>query len=732
MAVHPVIMCGGSGTRLWPASSPTRPKQFIPLAGDRSTFQDTVARVEPLARDGGSLVIVAGVAHEQQIRAQMQELGLSAQLLLEPEPRDSGPAMAAAAAWIQQRDPTGVAVFVSADHHVPKPEAFRAAVAEALPAAREGRLVLLGVRPTFAATAFGYIQPSALGEGVSPVAKFVEKPDQATAETYVAQGFLWNSGNFVVRADILLSELDRYEPEVSSKVRAAVETSRADGDSAVIGPLFSQAPKISIDYAIVEKTALASVVPVSFAWSDLGAWDAVWDASAQDAAGNAAVGESLLLDSQGCLVRAGPGASVSVIGGRNLAVVVDKGAVLVCDLGQAQKVKKVAEHWAGRPAPGVAFASLEEARGWCRRWLQTSALPLWWTLGADHEGGGFFEALSEAGEPVRGPRRARVQTRQAFCYVTAGRMGWGGPWRQAASHGLDYFLARYRRADGLFCRSVGDDGAVIDADARLYDQAFALLAFATAHGTGVSTVDLEAEARSLRGALDRLRHPAGGFRENSDEPFQANALMHLLESALAWVGAGGDSEWARLAQDLVALALRSLIDPTDGAVREVFDADWSPLSAAAGQRLEPGHQFEWAWLLTQYGRLFGDSATAATARGLYEAGVRGLDARRGVALNVLDPDGGVLDDTARLWPQTEFLRAALVFDADGTRGHALQAANALARYLETPIRGAWTDLMLPTGTMVRQAAPASSFYHIVGACAQLLGDEGAMRSDGSA
>ncbi|CAN7294764.1 AGE family epimerase/isomerase [Phenylobacterium sp. LjRoot225] len=721
MAVHPVIMCGGSGTRLWPASSPTRPKQFIPLTGDRSTFQDTIARVEPLARDGGSLVIVAGIAHEQQIRAQMQELGLSAQLLLEPEPRDSGPAMAAAAAWIQRRDPTGVAVFVSADHHVPKPEAFRAAVAEALPAAQEGRLVLLGVRPTFAATAFGYIQPSALGEGVSAVAKFVEKPDQPTAETYVAQGFLWNSGNFVVRADILLSELDRYEPEVSQKVRAAVETSRIDGDSAVIGPLFSQAPKISIDYAVVEKTQLASVVPVSFDWSDLGAWDAVWAASEQDAAGNASIGESLLLDSEGCLIRAAPGASVSVIGGHNLAVVVDKGAVLVCDLSQAQKVKKVAEHWAGRAAPG-GFSSLDEARSWYRRWLQTSALPLWWTLGADHERGGFFEALDETGAPVRGARRARVQTRQAFCYLAAGRMGWTGPWRQAASHGLDYFLARYRRPDGLFCRSVGDDGEVIDGDARIYDQAFALLAFATAHSMGVSAGDLEGEARSLRSALDRLRHPAGGFRENGDEPFQANALMHLLEATMAWVEAKGDPEWAKLAHELVALALRSLIDPKDGAIREIFDADWNPLSAAAGQRLEPGHQFEWAWLLTQYGRLFGDSATAPVAQRLYEAGVRGIDARRKVALNALNPEGGVLDDAARLWPQTEFLRAALVFDADGAKGHALQAAGALARYLETPIKGAWTDLMLPSGAMVRQPAPASSFYHIVGACSQLLGD----------
>jgi mannose-1-phosphate guanylyltransferase/mannose-6-phosphate isomerase len=719
MAVHPVIMCGGSGTRLWPASSSSRPKQFIPLTGDHSTFQDTVVRVAPLAKDGGRLVIVAGVAHEEQIRRQLRELGQAAQILLEPEPRDSGPAMAAAAAWILRSDPTGVAVFVSADHHIPEAQAFRTAIQQALPAASEGRVVLLGVRPTAPSVAFGYIEPSAANGGVSPVARFVEKPDRATAETYVASGFLWNSGNFVVRADILLGELDRYAAEVSGKAREAVAASHVDDEVVTISPVFAQAPKISIDYAVIERTELASVLPVSFDWSDLGAWDAVWAAAERDSAGNAAFGASLVLDSEGCLVRASPGASVSLVGGRNLAVVVEDSAVLVCDLGQAQQVKKVAEHWAARGPAGAGFANLDEARAWYRRWLHTAALPLWWTVGADHDGGGFFECLDNDGEPVRGPRRARVQTRQAYCFAMAGRLGWSGPWREAVSHGLDYFLTRYRRADGLFCTLVGDDGAVLDPEAKLYDQAFALLALAAGHGAGLASADFAGEAEHLRRALQPLRHAAGGFRENSHEPFQANALMHLLEASLAWASAGGDAGWAELADELVDLALRKMIDPRDGAIREVFDADWAPLSVADGQRLEPGHQFEWAWLLTLHGRLRGSGPAAPAAQRLYEAGLRGVDARRKVVQNALSPAGGALDPTARLWPQTEFLRAALVFDPQQASGDALLAANALARYLETPVAGAWSDVMLANGAMARQPSPASSLYHIVGACAEL-------------
>ena len=210
MALYPVIMCGGAGTRLWPASRPSRPKQFIPLAGNRSLFQETALRVAPLAVDGGMVVVVAGVSHRPWILEQLDEVGLleQVQVRLEPEAKDSAADVAAAALWTQRNDPRGVNVCVASDHHVPDEKAFRKAVIEATEGARLGRIVTLGIRPTEPSTAYGYI--SAQGAGLSPVAAFREKPDTASAVEFIRAGYLWNSGNFIVQANVLVEELKAY------------------------------------------------------------------------------------------------------------------------------------------------------------------------------------------------------------------------------------------------------------------------------------------------------------------------------------------------------------------------------------------------------------------------------------------------------------------------------------------------------------------------------------------
>ncbi|RZJ74996.1 MAG: mannose-1-phosphate guanylyltransferase, partial [Brevundimonas sp.] len=222
MGLYPVIMCGGAGTRLWPASRPSRPKQFIPLSGNRSLFQETALRVAPLADDGGRLIVVGGRAHRQAILDQLAEIGIEAQVLLEPEPRDSAAAMAAAAAWTAAHDAAGVNVFVASDHHIPDHEGFRAAVTRGAAASADGRIVTLGVRTTEPSSAYGYIAPE--GTDLSPVAAFVEKPDRAAAERYIADGYLWNSGNFIARADVLLSELQAEAPPPPPAPRPAARS----------------------------------------------------------------------------------------------------------------------------------------------------------------------------------------------------------------------------------------------------------------------------------------------------------------------------------------------------------------------------------------------------------------------------------------------------------------------------------------------------------------------------
>lgn len=357
------------------------------------------------------------------------------------------------------------------------------------------------------------------------------------------------------------------------------------------------------------------------------------------------------------------------------------------------------------PAP---FATLAAAAAWYDAWLADAALPLWAADGRDSARGSFREALTVVGEPWPAPRRARVQTRQVWVYATAATEQFGEDYGALAGQAYDFYRAHYRRPDGLFARTADDDGVIVDPTALLYEQAFSLLAMSALEtvqpGAGA------ADAAALRAALEAMRHPAGGFREAGAQPFQANAHMHLLEAALAWEATGA-AGWSRLADEIAELALARFIDPDSGAIREFFDADWRALPDASGGLLEPGHQLEWAWLLNRWGQARGDGAARSAAERLYAAGQRGVDAR-GIAAGALWSDLSVREPTARLWAQTEHLKAALVF---GGEAAGLRAAQALALYLETPRRGTWRDKLHADGSFVEEPAPATSFYHLLGA-----------------
>lgn len=718
MAIFPVILCGGAGTRLWPASRPARPKQFIDLASDLSLFQETARRAAPLTQGGGRLLVVSGQAHRGFVDDQLAALGLEATILLEPEGRESAPAMAAAAAWIARAAPDGVALFVASDHHIPDGQAFRRAVLEALPTAEAGRIVTFGIRPTWPASSYGYIRPE--GPGLSPVAAFVEKPDRTLAERHVRDGYLWNSGNFMVRASVLLEELEAFAPEVARVARAAVPPDA--GRVVLLSEIFKSAPKTSIDYAVMEHSRRISVLPVDYHWSDLGAWDSVAEGGSGDR------GVWIAAEGDSGLVRAADGMVVATVGVTNLAIIAERDAILVCDLDRAQEVKGLVErlrdisptHAHGRWEAGGTLA--ERAR-YFDSWMRLNALPMWAALGVD-EDGGFREAIDLSGRPVGDFRRARVQARQAYVYAVAGAAGWAGPWRSLVSRGLERFEVTNRRADDLYRTRVAADGAVLDDSASLYDQAFALFAFAAAARAGIAPEMMAERAHALRSALATLRIPAGGWREAGDHPYQANAHMHLLEACMAWEAIEPKGEWRAMADEIVALARRAFIDPAGGFLREFFDESWAPAAGADGRLVEPGHQFEWAWLLTRWGRLRGETWALEAAIRLYDVGARGVDQARGVAIDALNDDLSVRSDQARLWPQTERLKAALILAeaAEGGRrillaDDARKAMAGLQRYLEPS--GLWRDKMRADGGFVDEPAPASSLYHIMVAWEQV-------------
>jgi mannose-1-phosphate guanylyltransferase/mannose-6-phosphate isomerase len=339
--IIPLIMCGGAGTRLWPASREVHPKQFLPLFGPRSTFQDTILRVSDATLFVRPIVIT-NTAYRFMVLEQLAEIGLEADVVLEPMRRDSGPAIAAGAAFALTRDGEAIVLALAADHVVRDTAAFVAACRQGLNAADAGHIVTFGVQPERAATEYGYINPGeAISGEVRAVTKFVEKPDPATAAGYIKAGYLWNSGNFMFRASVLLDEYRNVDAESVQAVSDSVTKAGRDlGFIKLDADAFGSAKAISIDYAVMEKTRRAAVVPVACGWSDVGSWRAVWELSDKDGQGNAAQGTAVFEDSRNCNVST-DGALVALEGVDDLVVVATQDAILVSRQKDANGLKRL-------------------------------------------------------------------------------------------------------------------------------------------------------------------------------------------------------------------------------------------------------------------------------------------------------------------------------------------------------------------------------------------------------
>ncbi|MET4231388.1 mannose-1-phosphate guanylyltransferase/mannose-6-phosphate isomerase [Bradyrhizobium sp. I1.8.5] len=339
--IIPLIMCGGAGTRLWPASREVRPKQFLPLFGTRSTFQDTLLRVSDASLFDRPIVIT-NASYRFMVLEQLAEIGIEADVILEPMRRDSGPAIAAGAVFAQNRASDAIVLALAADHVVQDNAAFVAACREGLTAASAGRIVTFGVKPERPATEYGYISPGEVISGeVHAVARFVEKPDAVKAADYVSSGYLWNSGNFMFPATVLLDEYRRVDAASVEAISNAVSNAGRDLGFVTLEPeAFGAAKAISIDYAVMEKTSRAAVVPVSCGWSDVGSWHAVWELSEKDAQGNASHGSAVFEDSRNCNVTT-DAALVALEGVDDLVVVATADAVLVSRQKDANGLKRL-------------------------------------------------------------------------------------------------------------------------------------------------------------------------------------------------------------------------------------------------------------------------------------------------------------------------------------------------------------------------------------------------------
>lgn len=341
--IIPVILSGGAGTRLWPSSREAYPKQFLPLLGDASTFEETLHRVSDRTIFAEPM-IVTGEAFRFLVADQFARAGVTGRIVLEPMRRDSGPAIAVAAELALATDPDAILLVLAADHHVTNPKAFVETAAAGRAAADLGAIVTFGITPDKPAIGYGYINPGdPIDARVHRVAAFVEKPDAARARTFIERGYLWNSGNFLFRADVLIGELERFEPEMARVARDAAASISVDRSGGITfehidRDTFAASPQKSIDFAVMERTDRAAVIAANYGWSDLGSWEALWDMSPKDAGGNAARGAVTLADTTNSFVMS-EDIHTAVVGLDGVAVITTKDAVLVAPRGVSAELK---------------------------------------------------------------------------------------------------------------------------------------------------------------------------------------------------------------------------------------------------------------------------------------------------------------------------------------------------------------------------------------------------------
>jgi len=740
--IVPAILCGGSGTRLWPLSRSHEPKQLQTLFGEHSLLTHTALRMNAVPGSEAPLIICSQ-AYANEVENQLLENNVPISAILEePMGRDTAAAAGIAAHWVNENfGKDAVLVLVPADHFIEDLEHFHTAIIQAAHTAVNGSICTIGVSPDRPETGFGYIKraPDKLDNlPAYAVDKFVEKPDLETAQSYLDSGdYVWNAGIFAAKGSTFLSELKRYEPEIHDKLMAAcgaarVETSDQNIEHLQYDPLlFSAIEKKSIDYAIMERTENAAVVSAKFGWSDVGSWASVRELGQVDKDGNNLSGDVRVVDSSNCLVQAG-GRVVALIGMKDVAVIDTPDALLVCHTEHAQSVKKVHQalekdgHTSALEHGARSKSFESRARGWARNWLFNQALPLWADIGLDREYGGAYEALNLDGKPITEMgRRFRVQARQVYAFAQAYELGW----KQGADallSPLNYMLDHCWLDTGGWGHVFNRDGTVKDNRIDTYDQAFALLGLGWAYKvTGEKRV-LEAANKTKELLFNQLRHPIIGFVEGlpSSTPRRANPHMHLFETAMHWMELFNDEQMADLADEIFEIYTQRFC--VDGLLREYFHEDLTPLPDRANAKyklLEPGHLLEWAHLLRRYEKLTGYKTNTTAVLEAF-SDTYGIAENTGLVMNNCYPDGSHPQNVqSRLWPQTEYIRLKLSNKTAAERRKGLEMLERLKKYylnVDGEHMGYWHDEINENGDVVSMNSPASTLYHVIGCLMPLL------------
>ncbi|ESY25132.1 mannose-1-phosphate guanylyltransferase/mannose-6-phosphate isomerase [Mesorhizobium sp. LNJC394B00] len=734
------VMSGGVGSRLWPLSREDNPKQFHDLSGDGSMLAKTLRRLTARPEGETPIFLIAAERHAERVHADLAGLDLAGGgPLFEPTGRNTAAAVALAALRTLSEFGDSLVLVVPSDHEIATPKQFWQSVEAGSQAALAGRLVVFGIKPAQPETGYGYIEVAAESGGVFDVSRFVEKPDLATAQSYLSAGtFYWNTGIFLFRAGAMRDAFATFQPDIWQATETAYKAATSDLSGLYMPlDLYAAIPSNSIDYAIMERAKDIAMVPAGFRWNDLGSWQSLLDVGPADAKGNVVVGDVVAIDCENSYIRS-DGRLLSAIGMKDVAIVSTADATFVAPVSHSQHVKKIVEQLEKSGRLETRFTPAHdrviESGAWRRRvhhWLFEETLPLWSTSGVDERHGGFHEALGFDGEALLKPKRMRTTARQVYAFAVAKARGWDGPADRLISHGIAFMAGKGRTDRGGWVRTLNVDGSVADPTEDAYDHSCVLLALAHAHMCGdPDALRLGQETFVFLDAhLEDSRMT--GFLETSDGEGErrSNPHMHLLEAFLAWYEATGDRTYLRRAARIIDLFRSHFFDAESWTLGEYFDAGWKPAAGEKGTWTEPGHHFEWASLLTDFVARSGQGELSNFARKLYASAIaNGLNRATGLAYGAVSRQGLPLDLVSRSWPQAEAIKAAIALDGSGGPDLKPEIEARVGRlfrwHIDPAPLGLWIDRIDERGRSLASDVPASIFYHLVCALTQYLDGTG--------
>lgn len=743
MTVLPIVLCGGSGSRLWPLSRSTAPKQFHSLATKKTMLADTLDRVSGPINKGfyANARVIGSARFTSEISEQCKSTTASmGQIILEPCIRDTSAAIAAAIADLAIKSPTQIVLILPSDHHVTDVDKFSAIMrcaAEDVEA--NGGIMTIGIKPTRPETQFGYIEREDSSGPIYNVARFCEKPDLETAKNFLASGsFFWNGGIFMFRVSDMVQEFIRQQPQIWENAKLASEHGRRVAEKLFLNEKhFSACEKISIDFGVLENAKTIRTIEADFDWSDLGSWNQLHEVSSQSVDGNTLIGDISTYEVNNSYIRS-EDRPTAIAGLDDIVVVSQQDALMIVHRDKSYMVKELHGLITKTNWPPKTINSAGKQIPYndnIKQWVFDQALPFWAENGFDYDQGGAHEALDYNGKPVDlGQKRLRVTARQIYCYAKAYEFGWNRPeCKKIINHCVNTLKTTGWHKDGGFIHLYNLDGTVQDDTRDAYDQCFVLLGFATYWQATKLPIAKEWGNKTLLFMDEALADPVnGGYFETPEKSGtrRANPHMHFFEAMLAWYEATGEQDYLDRAAKIIDLFKSKFFDHENWRVHEMFDSAWNPLSDDI-DKVEPGHHYEWVWLLLRYAKLSDDNSVKNYARKLYATSLAfGHHPKTDGVAQFVDADGSNISPIARAWCQTEALKASIAMKQHGLHVDGNLEIRMLDqiynRYLAAPCSGGWYDGIDKDGRVVSDNMPSSTFYHIFCAFIEYLEQENAL------